>query len=109
MNAANTPHTLRFVPVDNLSTDYANLVRVAHSPLELIFDFARILPGEDQALILERIVMSPLGAKLLQRALTENLARYEASYGEIPLPSSNNLAEQLFKPGSNPPGQSPQE
>jgi len=40
--------------------------------------------------------MSPLSAKLLLRALTENLARYEANLGEITVPS--NLAENLFRP-----------
>lgn len=109
MNAANNPHALRFVPVDRMTTEYANLVRVAHSPLELVFDFARLLPGEEQAQVFERIVMSPLGAKLLQKALTENLARYEAAFGEINVPASSNLAEQLFKPGGLPPNQSPQE
>ncbi len=109
MSAANPQPPLRFVPVDDMKTEYANLVRVAHSPLELVFDFARMLPGEDHADIFERVIMSPLGAKLLQRALTENLNRYEAAYGEIIMPSSNSLADQLFKPGGPPPGPSPKE
>lgn len=98
MNAANQPRELRFVPADSLSTEYANLVRVVHSPLEFTLDFSRFFPGDTQAVIFDRIVMSPLGAKLLARALAENLARYEAAFGEIPVPSSNNLADQLFRP-----------
>jgi hypothetical protein len=43
-----------------------------------------------------RMVMTPMNAKLLLRALTDNLAKYEAQYGEIVLPT--NLADQLFKP-----------
>lgn len=105
MTAGIPPHALRFVPVDKLSTDYANLVRVAHSPLELMLEFARILPGDEQALVFERIVMSPLGAKLLLRALAENLARFEAAYGEITIPASNALVDQLFRPGGIPPAQ----
>jgi hypothetical protein len=45
-----------------------------------------------------RILMSPLSAKLLHRALNENLARYEASFGEIPVPGNSSLAEHLFRP-----------
>jgi hypothetical protein len=104
MTAGIPPHALRFVPVENLSTDYANLVRVTHSPLELTFEFARLLPGEDHAEVLERIVMSPLGAKLLLRALSENLNRFETAFGEITVPASSNLVDQLFKPGGPPPG-----
>lgn len=98
MNAANNPRALQFVAADSLSVEYANLVRVAHSPLEIVFDFARLLPGEDRAQVFQRVIMSPLGAKLLVRALQENITRYETAYGEIPVPSSSQLAEQLFKP-----------
>lgn len=82
---------------------YVNLVRIAHSPSELTFDFAHLMPGSSAADIRARIIMSPLGAKLLQRALTENLARYEAAFGEIRVPGgSNSLAEHLFRPPQTP-------
>lgn len=77
---------------------YANLVRIAHSPAELLLDFAHLLPGIAPAQLRARIVMSPLGAKLLLRALNENLARYEAAFGEIKVPGENSLAEFLFRP-----------
>jgi hypothetical protein len=80
---------------------YANLARIAHSPADIVLDFAYLLPGEDSATIGARILMSPLSAKLLLRALNENLARYEAAFGEIAVPTSN-LADQLFKPLSPP-------
>ena len=54
-----------------------------------------------------RIVMSPLGAKLLYRALAENLAKYEAAFGEIKVPGSGSLAEHLFRP-PNPPENPPE-
>jgi hypothetical protein len=37
-----------------------------------------------------------MNAKLLLRALAENLGKFEAQYGEIIVPT--NLADQLFKP-----------
>jgi hypothetical protein len=43
-------------------------------------------------------VMTPLSAKLLLRALIENLGRYEAAFGEITVPSNSSLAESLFRP-----------
>lgn len=81
-----------------LGVEYANLVRIAHSPSELVFDFAHLLPGSLPAQVRARIVMSPLGAKLFYRALAENLAKYEAAFGEIPVPGSSSLAEHLFRP-----------
>jgi hypothetical protein len=86
-----------------LQAIYANLVRIAHSPSELVLDFAHLLPGTGPARVATRVVMSPLGAKLLHRALTENLARYEASYGEIKVPGESSLADFLFRPPQNPP------
>jgi hypothetical protein len=77
---------------------YANLARISHSPADIVIDFAHILPGENIANIQSRVVMSPLSAKLLMRALTENLARYEAAFGEIKVPGNSTLAENLFKP-----------
>ena len=79
-----------------LEPTYTNLARIAHSPADFVIDFAQILPGESKAAVRARILMSPLSAKLLLRALTENLARYEANLGEITVPT--NLAENLFRP-----------
>ena len=80
----------------SLETIYSNLARIAHSPADFVIDFAQILPGENKAAIRARVLMSPLSAKLLLRALTENVARYESNLGEITIPS--NLAENLFRP-----------
>jgi len=82
----------------DLPIEYVNLVRIAHSPSELVFDFAHLLPGTGSAKVSSRIIMSPLGAKLFHRALTENLSRFEAAFGEIRLPGGPSLAENLFNP-----------
>jgi hypothetical protein len=86
---------------------YANLARISHSPADIVIDFAQILPSETTANIRSRIVMTPLSAKLLMRALTENLARYEAAFGEIRVPGNNSLAENLFR--QYPPPEHPRE
>jgi hypothetical protein len=89
------------VPSD-LQVEYVNLVRIAHSPSELVFDFAHLLPGGGPARVSSRIIMSPLGAKLFFRALSENLSKYESSFGEIVIPGDVTLADHLFKPPTPP-------
>ena len=81
---------------------YSNLARISHSPADIVIDFAQILPGEAQAKVRARVLMTPLSAKLLLRALNENLARYEAALGEINVPNPNTLADNLFKPFQHP-------
>ncbi len=83
------------IPLD-LEIEYVNMVRISHSPAELVFDFAMYLPGMNAARARSRIVMSPLSAKLFYRALGENLARYEAAFGEVHLPGEQTLADNLF-------------
>ncbi|MDH5605649.1 MAG: DUF3467 domain-containing protein [Anaerolineae bacterium] len=90
-----TPPQLR-IPAD-LDPTYANLVRIAHTPTEFVFDFACILPGDRQPSVVSRILMSPLSTKLLLRALNENLSRYESVFGEIKVPEKPTLADHLFK------------
>ena len=82
---------------------YVNLARIGHTPMELTFDFACLLPGQDPTEIQSRLIMSPVGAKLMLRALAENLSRYEAAFGEIHLPGDSSLATDLFR-GIHPPG-----
>jgi hypothetical protein len=87
---------------EGMEPAYANLARISHSPADIVIDFAHILPGETSANIRTRVVMTPLSAKLLLRALTENIARYEAAFGEITMPSNNSLAASLFRPPQPP-------
>ena len=90
------PPPLR-VPAD-LDTNYSNMVRIAHTPSEIMFDFARLLPSDPHASVVSRVLMSPLSAKLMLKALTENLAKYEAAFGEITVPQKQTLADFLFNP-----------
>ena len=81
-----------------LEIEYVNLARIAHSPSELVFDFAQMLPGVEQPKVCSRIIMSPLSAKLFYRALAENLSKYESAFGEINVPGESTLANHLFRP-----------
>lgn len=64
---------------------YANLAMLTHSPTEIIIDFARVMPRSPKARVLARIIMTPMHAKLLHKALTDNLKKFEGQFGEIKL------------------------
>jgi hypothetical protein len=97
-------HPLQFTTPPFLKTEYANLVRVSHSPAEVVLEFARILPGEPDPVVVSRLVVTPQVAKVLLQVLGENLARFENTFGTIQFPAANkDLADQLFKPPQSPP------
>ncbi|MFC2036698.1 DUF3467 domain-containing protein [Chloroflexota bacterium] len=70
----------------SLEATYANFALITHSPSEMIVDFARVLPNMPKAKVYSRIVMTPMNAKLLHKALGENLAKFEEKHGEIKTP-----------------------
>ena len=74
---------------------YSNLVFIAHSPSEVILDFARALPGLPKARVHARVIMTPQHAKLLLGALEQNLKNYEAQFGAIKLPGDQNPSKGL--------------
>ncbi|MBN8582776.1 MAG: DUF3467 domain-containing protein [Anaerolineae bacterium] len=94
---------------EGVEPQYVNLARIAHSPSDIVIDFAHLLPGEARAKIRSRVVMTPLSAKLLLKALAENISRYEAAFGEIHVPINSTLAENLFRPFQQPPPEPPKE
>ncbi len=62
---------------------YANLAMIAHSPSEVVMDFACMLPGMPKANVKSRVVMAPEHAKRLLYALQDNLSKYEHNFGQI--------------------------
>jgi hypothetical protein len=74
---------------------YANLVLIAHSPSEVILDFARVLPNVPKARVYSRIVMTPVHAKSLLMALEQNLKAFEGQFGPIKLPGENDKGSAL--------------
>jgi hypothetical protein len=80
------PHQINIELPADIDAIYSNFAIINHSPSEIVVDFARLLPNVPKARVHARVVMTPLNAKLLLRALQENLARYEETYGEIRLP-----------------------
>lgn len=76
----------------DLEATYANLALITHSASEMIVDFARLLPNVPKAKVYARIILTPINAKLLHRALGDNLAKFEEKFGEIKTP------DQGFEP-----------
>ncbi|MDD5565139.1 MAG: DUF3467 domain-containing protein [Thermoanaerobaculaceae bacterium] len=62
---------------------YANFASIVHNFAEFLIDFGRIVPGRDEVQVVSRIVMTPVHARQLLRALTENVAIYERNFGAI--------------------------
>jgi hypothetical protein len=62
---------------------YANMVMIGHSPSEIIFDFVRIMPGMPKGKVFSRIIMTPPHAKMLLKALEDNIKKFENQFGEI--------------------------
>jgi hypothetical protein len=62
---------------------YVNFGSIVHNRSEFILDLGRMVPGRPEVKILTRILTTPLHAKQLCRALSQNLEQYEKSFGEI--------------------------
>ena len=62
---------------------YANFAVIAHSANEFFIDFVSVAPNMPQAKVQSRIIMTPENAKNVLYALRDNIAKYEATSGEI--------------------------
>ncbi|PKL87678.1 MAG: DUF3467 domain-containing protein [Ignavibacteriae bacterium HGW-Ignavibacteriae-2] len=62
---------------------YSNLAIITHSPAEFIIDFTRVVPGAPKAKVHARIITTPQHAKMLLKALEENIEKFENKFGEI--------------------------
>ena len=95
---APTPMQINIELPPDLEAVYTNFAVISHTPSEVIVDFVRMLPGNPRAKVQTRVLMTPMNAKLLLKALSENLDRFEAQFGPIVIPQGGHLAEQLFHP-----------
>ncbi|MCJ7514236.1 MAG: DUF3467 domain-containing protein [Anaerolineales bacterium] len=108
-DAAQPPNQVQVQLPSNLDPVYANFALITHSPSEIVIDFAQLMPQMPQARVRARIVMTPMNAKLVLRALGERIGRFEALFGEITIPEGSGLADQLFRArgGDAPEGEEP--
>lgn len=73
---------------------YANLAMIVHSPTEVVIDFARVMPGMPKSKVLSRIIMTPMHAKLLLKALEDNIKKFEKQFGEIKVHGMNSQSSR---------------
>jgi len=79
------------------SGKYSNMVMISHNKNEMFLDFIQTFPHDPRAKVQQRIVMTPMHAKLFLQALEENITRFENQFGEIDVPKRPaSLADQLF-------------
>ncbi|MGD2207159.1 MAG: DUF3467 domain-containing protein [Anaerolineae bacterium] len=72
----------------DLEAIYSNFALITHSSSEIIVDFARALPNVPKSKVYARIIMTPMSAKLLYKALGDNLTKFEEKFGEIATPEA---------------------
>lgn len=77
---------------------YSNLAIISHSQAEFVIDFTRVLPGLPRAKVHARVIMTPQHTKLLLKALSDNIAKFESQNGEIKLDNANPFSG--FNPGN---------
>ena len=63
--------------------EYANLAIITHSHAEFVIDFVNVMPGTPKSKVKSRIILTPQHAKRFMKALTENVARFEAANGKV--------------------------
>ncbi len=62
---------------------YSNLAIINHSVSEFVVDFVTVMPGSPKAKVRSRVILTPEHAKRLQKALDDNIKRFESVNGEI--------------------------
>lgn len=86
------------LPESKAEGNYSNFTVISHSGAEFVLDFARIMPGTPKAVVQSRIILTPIHAKTLLYTLQDNLAKFEAKFGEIKLPEKESLIPFGFPP-----------
>jgi hypothetical protein len=78
------PQTLQFSIDDSVANGvYVNFANIIHNPAEFVLDFGRVVPGRPDVRVLSRVLTSPVHAKQLLNALSQNVALYEKTFGTI--------------------------
>ena len=65
--------------------EYVNMARIFHNQTEFVLDAMFLPPQTTTAKVVSRLILSPIHAKFLFRALGQNLQLYEQKFGEITL------------------------
>ena len=93
------PNQIKIELDDNVGQgEYANFAVVTHSPAEFVMDYIRVLPGMTKSKVKSRIIMAPMHAKTLMRAIQDNIKKYEDKFGEIKITKGAKSGPELKLP-----------
>lgn len=82
MSQEQQPAQLQIKAADEiLKGEYANAMQVMHTKEEFVMDFLSTFPPV--ANLVSRVIVSPGQMKLIVKALSENLSRYESQFGDV--------------------------
>jgi hypothetical protein len=62
---------------------YANFFQIGYNSAEFLLDFGRHFENSEGT-IYQRIIMTPVHAKILLRLLSDSVGQYETKFGSIP-------------------------
>ena len=81
------------IEIDEKTADgtYANLAIINHSISEFVVDFINVMPGSPKSKVKSRIILTPEHAKRLNKALTDNINKFEALHGHIKETKQENM------------------
>src|SRR3982751_205530 len=83
-NNNNQPNQLDIeISEETAEGNYSNLAIITHSHAEFVIDFVNVMPGTPKSKVKSRIILTPQHAKRFMKAITENIAKYEAANGTI--------------------------
>lgn len=69
------------VSEESFKGTYSNATIISHTQSEFLMDFIFVSHGK--GILTSRVIVSPNQAKHILRALNDNIALYEKSFGEI--------------------------
>ncbi len=70
---------------------FSNLAMITHSNSEFVVDFIQLLPGLPKAKVKSRIILTPQHAKMLYKALKDNIQKFESLHGNIAVPEGGDV------------------
>lgn len=66
---------------EKLKGEYSNVMQILHTKEEFVLDFLNVFPPTGT--LNSRVILSPGHFKRMVKAMTENLEKYENSFGKI--------------------------
>ncbi len=66
-----------------LKGNYSNQTMIRHTKDEFVMDFIGFTPGDPNAVINNRVILSPAHFKGLVDAMRDNLEKYEKQFGKL--------------------------